>query len=124
MRSPSGPAWTGPPSTSSPGGLAEAETRGHAMVPARRTKRGPVLVATPTTLSGVCAALDELPAAPLLAGGTALMVEVNFGHRRPPSVVALRRVEELRGYQGLDDEGVLGAGVTWGEAEHDQGRRP
>jgi CO/xanthine dehydrogenase FAD-binding subunit len=47
------------------------------------------------------------------------MVEVNFGHRRPPSVVALRRVEELHGYDVLDDEVVLRAGVTWTEVEHD-----
>jgi len=78
-----------------------------------------VLVARPTTLSGVFDALDELPDAHLLAGGTDLMVEVNFGHRRPPAVVALRRVEELRGYQVLDDEVVLGSGVTWAEVEHD-----
>ena len=78
-----------------------------------------MLVARPTTLSGVFDALDELPDAHLLAGGTDLMVEVNFGHRRPPSVVALRRVEELRGYQVLDDEVVLGSGVTWAEVEHD-----
>jgi CO/xanthine dehydrogenase FAD-binding subunit len=78
-----------------------------------------VLVARPTTLSGVFDALEELPDAHLLAGGTDLMVEVNFGHRRPPSVVALRRVEELRGYQVLDDEVVLGSGVTWAEVEHD-----
>jgi CO/xanthine dehydrogenase FAD-binding subunit len=71
------------------------------------------------TLSGVFDALDELPGAHLLAGGTDLMVEVNFGHRRPPSVVGLRRVEELRGYEVLDDEVVLGSGVTWTEVEHD-----
>ena len=78
-----------------------------------------MLVARPTTLSGVFDALDELPDAHLLAGGTDLMVEVNFGHRRPASVVALRRVEELRGYQVLDDEVLLGSGVTWAEVEHD-----
>ena len=78
-----------------------------------------MLVARPTTLSGVLDALDELPGAHLLAGGTDLMVEVNFGHRRPPSVVGLRRVEELRGYEVLDDEVVLGSGVTWTEVEHD-----
>jgi CO/xanthine dehydrogenase FAD-binding subunit len=76
-------------------------------------------VARPTTLAGVFDALDELPGAHLLAGGTDLMVEVNFGHRRPPSVVALRRVEELRGYDVTDSEVVLRAGVTWTEIEHD-----
>jgi CO/xanthine dehydrogenase FAD-binding subunit len=78
-----------------------------------------MLVARPTSLSGVFDALDELPGAHLLAGGTDLMVEVNFGHRRPPAVVALRRVEELRGYDVLDDEVVLRSGVTWSEVEHD-----
>lgn len=78
-----------------------------------------MLVARPTSLSGVFDALDELPGAHLLAGGTDLMVEVNFGHRRPPAVVALRRVEELRGYEVLDDEVVLQSGVTWTEVEHD-----
>ncbi|HEV3462980.1 MAG TPA: FAD binding domain-containing protein [Actinomycetota bacterium] len=78
-----------------------------------------MLVARPTTLSGVFDALDELPGAHLLAGGTDLMVEVNFGHRRPPSVVGLRRVEELRGYEIHDDEVVLRSGVTWTEVEHD-----
>ena len=78
-----------------------------------------MLVARPTTLAGVFDALDELPGAHLLAGGTDLMVEVNFGHRRPPAVVGLRRVEELRGYEVLDDEVVLRSGVTWTEVEHD-----
>jgi CO/xanthine dehydrogenase FAD-binding subunit len=78
-----------------------------------------MLVARPTTLAGVFDALDELPDAHLLAGGTDLMVEVNFGHRRPPSVVALRRVEELRGYEVLGHEVVLRGGVTWTEVEHD-----
>jgi CO/xanthine dehydrogenase FAD-binding subunit len=78
-----------------------------------------MLVARPTTLAEAFDALDELPDAHLLAGGTDLMVEVNFGHRRPPSVVALRRVEELRGYDVLDDEVVLRAGATWTEIEND-----
>ena len=78
-----------------------------------------MLVARPTTLAGVFDALDELPGAHLLAGGTDLMVEVNFGHRRPPAVVALRRVAELKGYDVLDDEVVLRAGVTWTEIEND-----
>src|ERR671922_2947532 len=78
-----------------------------------------MLVAHPSTLAGVFDALDQLPGAHLLAGGTDLMVEVNFGHRRPPSVVGLRRVQELKGYDVLDDEVVLRAGVTWTEIEND-----
>lgn len=48
-----------------------------------------------------------------LAGGTDLMVEVNFGHSRPERVVALRRVAELREWEG----GRIGAGVTWRHIE-------
>ena len=38
------------------------------------------------------------------------MVEVNFGHRRPPAVVAVRRVPELQGYEIRADEVDIGAG--------------
>lgn len=48
-----------------------------------------------------------------LAGGTDLMVEVNFRHVRPEHVVALRRVGELRAWEG----NRIGAGVTWRRLE-------
>lgn len=73
--------------------------------------------AQPTTLQAAFDALDEMPGAHLLAGGTDFMVEVNFGHRRPDDVVALRRVAELQGYDVSDDEVVLRAGVTWTAVE-------
>ena len=44
-----------------------------------------------------------------LAGGTDLMVEVNFGHRDPRRVVALRRVRELATWEGSR----IGANVTY-----------
>lgn len=50
-----------------------------------------------------------------LAGGTDLMVEVNFGHTRPEHVVALRRVAELREWEG----GRIGAAVTWRRIERE-----
>ena len=71
------------------------------------------VTARPTSLAEAFDALDELPDAQLLAGGTDFMVEVNFGHRRPPAVVALRRVDELQGYEISDDEVDIGAGVSW-----------
>ncbi|MGH8775727.1 MAG: FAD binding domain-containing protein [Jiangellaceae bacterium] len=76
-------------------------------------------IAHPRTLEQTFDALDEMPDAQLLAGGTDFMVEVNFGHRAPTSVVCLRRVEELQGYDVGDDEVVLGAGATWTEVEID-----
>jgi CO/xanthine dehydrogenase FAD-binding subunit len=48
-----------------------------------------------------------------LAGGTDLMVEVNFGHVRPESVVGLRRLEALKEWDG----GRIGSGVTWRRIE-------
>ena len=74
-------------------------------------------IARPGTLDEVFDALEEMPDAHLLAGGTDLMVEVNFGHRRPPAVVALRRVAELAGYDLTPDAVVLRAGVTWTQVE-------
>lgn len=57
-------------------------------------------------------ALAADPRADLLAGGTDLMVEINFGRRRPGSVVAIDRVAELR---GIERNGLIrvGAGVTY-----------
>jgi len=47
-----------------------------------------------------------------IAGGTDLMVEINFGRHRPAAVVAIDRLEELR---DLDRNGHIrmGAGVTY-----------
>jgi CO/xanthine dehydrogenase FAD-binding subunit len=53
-------------------------------------------VATPRSLEDALAALRAEPEAHLLAGGTDLMVEVNAGHRRPPAVIALSRIPELK----------------------------
>ncbi len=50
-----------------------------------------------------------------LAGGTDLMVEVNFGHTRPDHIVSLRRIEELKEWEGSR----IGAGVTWRRLEQD-----
>jgi len=50
-----------------------------------------------------------------LAGGTDLMVEINFGHLRPDNVVGLRRVGELQDWDGPR----IGAGVTWRRIERE-----
>jgi CO/xanthine dehydrogenase FAD-binding subunit len=74
-------------------------------------------VQLPSTVDEVTAALAADPDAHVLAGGTDFMVEVNFGHRRPPSVVALRRVDELRGWSRTDDHVRLGACLTYTQAQ-------
>ncbi|MDJ0925747.1 MAG: FAD binding domain-containing protein [Acidimicrobiia bacterium] len=53
------------------------------------------------------------PGATILAGGTDLMVEVNFGHASPDHVIGLRRVDDLADYQDTR----IGAGVTWARLE-------
>jgi CO/xanthine dehydrogenase FAD-binding subunit len=59
--------------------------------------------------------LDHLSSATevtLLAGGTDLLVDINFGRKRPERVVAIDRVDELR---DLERNGRIrmGAGVTY-----------
>jgi CO/xanthine dehydrogenase FAD-binding subunit len=67
----------------------------------------------PQDLDEALAALDADPDAKLLAGGTDLMVEINLGGYRPQSVIALRRVAELRDF----DARRIGAGVTYRRLE-------
>ena len=62
-------------------------------------------------------ALDDDPAATVLAGGTDLMVDVNAGRHRPTSVVSLTRVPELAGWRREGDEVVLGACLTYADME-------
>lgn len=77
-------------------------------------------VIVPTSLPEALAALADQPHAMLLAGGTDVMVETNFGHRRPTDVIALRSVEELRTWHHDAAAGVVrvGAGVPWAQMEH------
>jgi CO/xanthine dehydrogenase FAD-binding subunit len=74
-------------------------------------------VVRPATLDDALAALSDVPDADLLAGGTDFMVEVNFGHRRPRTVVALRRVRQLRGWHRDNGTWDLGALVTYRQIE-------
>ncbi len=67
----------------------------------------------PAGLDEALAALAAHPDATLLAGGTDVMVDVNFGHLRPDRVIALRRVPELAEWDGLR----IGAGVTYRRLE-------
>ena len=67
----------------------------------------------PRTLSEAVDALAD--GVTPLAGGTDLMVEINFGHARPDRFLALRRVEELAGWDGSR----IGSGVTWRRIERE-----
>ena len=67
----------------------------------------------PRSLAEAIEAKAEHPAAVPIAGGTDVMVEVNFDTRRPEALLDLNRVPELTSWR-LDDGLVrLGAGVTY-----------
>jgi len=70
-------------------------------------------ITRPTSLAAALEALASDPSATVLAGGTDLMVEVAYGSRRPSSIVALKRVEELTEWNGR----FIGSGVTWARLE-------
>ena len=63
-------------------------------------------------LEGALALLAAAPKADLLNGGTDLMVEINFGRKRPEAVIAIDRIEELRELS-MNGTVRLGAGVTF-----------
>lgn len=69
----------------------------------------------PRRLSEALEALADDPSLTVLAGGTDLMVDLNYGRRRPSGVLALRRVAELRGWRVEADDVVLGAATTYTE---------
>jgi CO/xanthine dehydrogenase FAD-binding subunit len=67
----------------------------------------------PSTWAEALAAKAENPDALPVAGGTDVMVEINFDHRRPPALLDLTRVPELREWSREGDLVRLGAGVTY-----------
>jgi CO/xanthine dehydrogenase FAD-binding subunit len=67
----------------------------------------------PTSWAEALEAKAAHPAAVAIAGGTDVMVELNFDHRRPPALLDLNRVPELQQWS-LDEGRVrLGAGVPY-----------
>jgi CO/xanthine dehydrogenase FAD-binding subunit len=72
-----------------------------------------VTTVVPRTLPAALDALADDPSLTVLAGGTDLMVDVNYGRRRPTGVLSLRRVPEVRGWRVDGDEVVLGAATTY-----------
>ena len=67
----------------------------------------------PGSLAEAIAAKAEHPAAVPIAGGTDVMVEINFDVRRPAALLDLNRVSELTAWQRGDGQVRLGAGVTY-----------
>ena len=67
----------------------------------------------PRLLAEAIAAKAEHPAAVPIAGGTDVMVEINFDARRPEVLLDLNRVSELTSWQRGNGQVRLGAGVTY-----------
>jgi len=73
-------------------------------------------VLTPRTLAEALELKAAHPAARFIQGGTDIMVELNFAHSRPPAIVNLAELEELRGWSEEGERLRLGAGLTYTEA--------
>ena len=68
---------------------------------------------TPSTLAEALEARAEHPEALPLAGGTDVMVELNFDRRRPDALLDLSRVTELSGWSQEGGRVRLGAALTY-----------
>jgi CO/xanthine dehydrogenase FAD-binding subunit len=75
-----------------------------------------VEVLTPRSLDEALRLKSENPQAVPIAGGTDLMVAINFDRIRPNAVLNLNEVPELRGWSRANGTLRLGAGLTYAEA--------
>ncbi|WP_405138700.1 FAD binding domain-containing protein [Nocardia sp. NBC_01388] len=67
----------------------------------------------PATWADALAARADYPDAAPIAGGTDVMVELNFDLRRPPALLDLTRVGELAEWTVVEGVLRIGAGVTY-----------
>lgn len=67
----------------------------------------------PRSLADAIAAKAEVPGAVPIAGGTDVMVEINFDARRPQALLDLTRVAELTSWEQDDGQLRLGACLTY-----------
>src|SRR5919206_2364295 len=70
----------------------------------------------PRSLDEALALKAERPEAVPIAGGTDVMVELNFDRRRPEAVLDLGRVPELATWDRDDGRLRVGAGITYTRA--------
>jgi CO/xanthine dehydrogenase FAD-binding subunit len=74
----------------------------------------------PHSIAEATQMLLDTPTATLLNGGTDLMVEINFNHRKPTDVISLRHVHELRtwSFDEVNQKVFIGSGVPYAEIEN------
>jgi CO/xanthine dehydrogenase FAD-binding subunit len=75
-----------------------------------------VEVLSPRTLGEALQIKAERPEAVPIQGGTDVMVDLNFDRGRPPVLLNLNEVAELRGWSRQNGTLWLGAGLTYTEA--------
>ena len=73
----------------------------------------PVEILAPDSWEQALAAKAAHPDALPIAGGTDVMVALNFDRARPPAILDLTRVPELRDWSADDGRLRIGAGVTY-----------
>lgn len=74
----------------------------------------------PSSLNEATQLLSKNPSAHLVTGGTDLMVEVNFNHRHPETVIALRKISEFQLWNVDHTAGLvhIGSSVPYATMEH------
>jgi CO/xanthine dehydrogenase FAD-binding subunit len=73
-------------------------------------------VLTPRNLEEALRLKAERPEVVPIQGGTDVMVELNFDRARPPALLNLNEVAELRGWSRQNGTVWLGSGLTYAEA--------
>jgi CO/xanthine dehydrogenase FAD-binding subunit len=83
----------------------------------------PVEILAPDTWEQALAMKAAQPEAVPIAGGTDLMVALNFDRARPQAILDLTRVPELRDWEADDGRLRIGAGVTYTRLIEELGER-
>jgi CO/xanthine dehydrogenase FAD-binding subunit len=83
----------------------------------------PVEILAPDTWEQALAMKAAQPEAVPIAGGTDLMVALNFDRARPQAILDLTRVSELRDWEADDGRLRIGAGVTYTRVIEELGER-
>jgi CO/xanthine dehydrogenase FAD-binding subunit len=75
----------------------------------------------PGDLAEALEAKAATPDAVPIAGGTDVMVELNFARSRPQALLDLTRVRELTGWEAANGQLRVGAGITYAELTDERG---
>ncbi|MFD1050708.1 FAD binding domain-containing protein, partial [Kibdelosporangium lantanae] len=80
-------------------------------------------VHSPDTFAEALAIKAEHPEAVPIAGGTDVMVELNFDRRRPKALLDLNRIRELHEHSDVDGRTRVGASVPYSRIITELGTR-